>query len=687
MDEQLIVIRTNQEINSLIEYLQDKDFVAFDTETTGVTKDSEIIGYSLCAEPGIGIYVITAYWDVATQSLHYLETKETAKQVMEILATKKLIMHNGVFDCSMVENNYKVSLIDALHTDTMILAHVLDENRRVGLKELGAAYYGQSAKKEQEEMHESVYANGGVLTKELYELYKANADLIAKYGAKDAILTYNIFHEMVPLLFEEKLDKFFYEEESMPLLRGPTYDMNTTGMKVDSEALADLKKTLEIQIHELKAYIYHEITPHIKDKYPGTSKKGTFNIGSGQQLSWLLFDRLGNVFPKVSNSGQDLARSLGLKTPYTNRAKLEFIDAIKASKGTIWKGSTKVRDWYAYLSTDKTALGVFATKYKWVDKLLEYKKLTKLLSTYVEGIQRDTKFGIIQPNFLQHGTTSGRYSCRHPNFQNLPRDDKRIKGCIIPRPGRVFVGSDQSQLEPRVFASQSKDERLQRCFENGDDFYSVIGMEIFDKYDCSVKKSDENSFAKKYHELREIAKKVALSATYGTTPPKMAPLVGKSIEECKEIIDRYFEQFPSVRKFMLESHEAAKKDGRVVNLYGRPRRMPKAKEIYEIYGNTSHENLPYTARNLLNLAVNHRVQSSGASIMNRVAIRLHHAIRRVDPTARLVLQVHDSVVVECRKGYEDAIFKVMQDCMENTVTLPGVRLEAVPKIGYNLAEV
>ena len=167
------------------------------------------------------------------------------------------------------------------------------------------------------------------------------------------------------------------------------------------------------------------------------------------------------------------------------------------------------------------------------------------------------------PSFLQHGTTSGRYSSRNPNFQNLPREDKRVKSCIVARPGKVFVGADYSQLEPRVFASLSQDEKLMAAFRSSDDFYSTIGVEVFDRYECSLQKDAPDSFAKRYPQERHYSKTIALAATYGATANRLARSTGKSVEETQLILDAYFEKFPSVKTMMLDSHQQAKLLGRV----------------------------------------------------------------------------------------------------------------------------
>ncbi len=674
MKPKLIVVDTSEGIKNLQSYLADKEYIAFDCETTGLTQHDQVIGFSVCAEESVAYYVILAEWSKNTNSLGFHSYHKAAADLISSIRDKNLIMHNGVFDCMMVEAYFKVRLIDSLHTDTMALAHLLDENRKKGLKELASALFGEESTTEQAAMKASIIANGGSATKSNYELYKADARLIAEYGAKDAWLTYKLFLELVPELYNQKLDKFFYEDESMPLLRGPTYDMNTTGLQVDLKALISLKKILEAECAEAKAFIYQEIDKHIKDKYPGTNTKNRFNIGSNQQLSWLLFFVLKIEFGTLTKTGKNICKELGMELPYTNQARANFLSVIPEGP---WK----------YLTVDKKILTKLAPKFKWIEKLLEYQRKNKLLNTYVKGIEKKEQYGIIRPSFLQSGTTSGRYSSRNPNFQNLPRDDKRIKTCIVPRPGRVFVGADYSQLEPRVFAYFSGDARLREAFSGNDDFYSVLGKEVYDKQDCLPKKEGANAFGSLYPKLRQDAKVFALASTYGATGAQLAPLMGKSIEAAQNDIDLYFEKFPSVRKMMLNAHEQAKTKGFVTNYFGRPRRIPEALHILKYYGKQSHAELPYKARTLLNLAVNHTIQSTAASIVNRAAIVFWRYYENADCYCKIVLQVHDSLIVECDESEAENVTLLLQNAMETTTQLEGIRLEAIPKIGRDLSKV
>lgn len=695
---QLIVIDNLKELKKLFKYIEDKEIIAYDCETTGLTKEAKVIGFSICAEEDIAYYVVLKRWDTQLGRLVDTEAAPGAIEFVSSLIGKQLIMHNSVFDCWMAKNNFGIDLMPSLHTDTMILAHLLNENRRVGLKDLAATMFGDDSVKEMIEMRKSITDNGGSLTRDNYELYKADAYLIGKYGAKDALLTYRLFLVLVPELFDQGLDQFFYTDESMPLLKGPTYQLNTTGLQVNRDELTSLKKQLEAECLEARDFIYSEIQAHIKDKYPGTTKRTTFNIESGQQLAWLLFVKLGLEFGTLTKEGKTVCKHMGLRLPYTYGAKRDFIDICIANKGSIYQPEAivngkktrakKVKDPWSYIAADKNTLTKLADKRKWISSLLEYKRKTKMLGTYVVGLEERIQYGVISPSFLQHGTTSGRYSSRNPNFQNLPRDDKRIKAVITARPGKVFVGADYSQLEPRVFAYFSQDKRLLDAFEGSDDFYSVIGIAVYDKYDSSPTKEDRpDAFKVKYKHLRDDTKKFALAATYGATVSRLAGITGKSIDAIQEDIENYFNAFPGVAEMMKQSHKMAKKHGEVKNLFGRPRRMPEAKKFDKIYGPLEHGELPYEARNVLNLAVNHRIQSTGASIVNRSAIALYNMLKEVGIEARFVLQVHDSLVLECDIEHSEAIAALMQHAMEETIQLKGIKLEALPKIGYNLAEV
>lgn len=699
MTETLKVVRTCEQLQELLDYLKDKDLVSIDTETTGVDKESQVIGISVCAEVEIGWYVVLHEWSVELQCLLPVLDQSLLPPLLARLSSVQTIMHNAPFDVWMIDNNFQVNLMHSVVVDTMILAHLVDENRSNGLKELGISLFGDNAGKEQQEMKASVSKNGGVLTKEKYELYKADSELIARYGAKDAILTLKVFYSEMPKLLDQGLEDFFFTE-SMPLLKGATYDLNTVGLCVDPERLSTLRRTLEAECLEMKAFIYKEIEPAIHEEYPGTSKAKTFNINAPKQRSWLLFIKLNNEFSNLTDEGREVCKALGLKLPYTPSAKREFMRLCTAAKGTVYCPAKvniftgkagrpkKVGSVWNYLACGKESLAKLAEKYRWVETYLKYAKNTKLLTTYVEGIQARMKYNVIRPQFLQNVVPSGRYASRNPNFMNLPRDDKRVKQCIIPRSNKVFVGADEAQVEARVFASLSGDWRLQESFARGEDFYSVVGMTTFSKSDCTpFKEGSPDAFGVKYRALRQVAKVIALAATYGAEAPRIAALLGISIQQAQEILDNYFESFPSVRQFMLDSHKEAISQGFVKTMFGRVRRLPEALDIGTKYRGIPKNKLPAKLKNLLNLSVNFKVQGATGSIMNLSTIAFRNALIERDIPAKIILQVHDSLVAETDREHAEIVAELMQHAMEHTVQLPGVALVAEPKIGYDLSEV
>lgn len=691
MKPQLKVIDTSEGVLELVKYLEDKEFIAFDTETTGLTKRDHVIGVSVCAEESVAFYVLLYKWDVSINSLQSFKLHKEVTTLLSLLKTKSLVMHNSVFDCMMIEAGLGVSLIESLHTDTMIAAHLVDENRRVGLKELGASMFGESATEEATSMKQSILDNGGSATKTKYELYKADPYLIGEYGAKDAWLTYKLFLELVPELEEQGLTEFFYDKESMPLLKGPTYELNTTGLNIDTKELITLKNTLVAECAEAKTFIETEIKPYLGEKYLGNIK---FNIGSDQQLSWLLFGQLKLEFNTLNKGGKKICKALGLRIPYTRGQKNSFIQSCLQAEGSVYeheaiingkkKRAKKILAPWKYLTVDKKSLSKVSNRYKWIETLLSYKKKLKILKTYVKGIEQKIQYGIIQPAFLQHGTDTGRYSSKTPNFQNLPRDDQRIKSCVVARPGKVFVSADYSQLEPRIFAYYSKDEKLMSAFIGDTDFYSVVGIEVYDKLDAlPLKEGDINAFGVKYKSLRQDAKAFALASAYGATAYKLSTIINKSTEEAEDLIGKYFERFPGVKSMMLEAHEQAKTDGFVTNLFGRVRRLPEAKFIQK---NKKHADHDYNSRKILNKACNYRIQSTGASIINRAAIRFHGLIREAGIDAKLVLQVHDELIAECNTADADTVATLLRYAMEETTVLEGMPLEAIPRVSNTLAK-
>jgi len=156
-------------------------------------------------------------------------------------------------------------------------------------------------------------------------------------------------------------------------------------------------------------------------------------------------------------------------------------------------------------------------------------------------------------------------------------------------------------------------------------------------------------------------------------------------DQARDLIRDYMTHFPGIKKFVAEAHREAKENGVVFSMFGRPRRIPKAKIIPKIYGNTPHDQMEYKWRTLLNLAVNHKIQASAASIVNRAAIKFYAACREQGLDAKIIMQVHDELIVECPEEQAEAVKLLLKECMETAVTIPGVPITAAPVVAKDLA--
>jgi DNA polymerase I-like protein with 3'-5' exonuclease and polymerase domains len=565
-----------------------------------------------------------------------------------------------------------------------------------------------------------VLKNGGKWNKSNKEMYKADLDVLYKYACADADMTLQLFKVLEPELKKQHLEDFFYNQEEMPLNK-VTLDMHGIGLQVDLDYYKNLQtelskevRELEVEIHaELKkSYpeMYEKLEEELLDKIVPIKSTGSLfeemytlsgytavcNPKTGKPtftkkvIESVLEDHPGNNLlkwrlnklstKKFLEEEKDLVREARLNL-FKKQKNTEYVINVisndqlgeilfnhlgeKAIKQTE-KGKNKV---------DESVLEAFGTKYKFVELVLQLRKASKLLSTYVEAALTQNVGGVIHPSWRQFGTTSGRYASREPNYQNLPRDDKRIKKGIVARPGKALVGADYSQLEPRCFAHCSNEKSLIDAYINGEDLYGTIAVDVF-KLDCSP-----NEVKDKYPEKRQVCKVIALAVTYGAKEWKIAKILKTTVQKARKIIKDYFTTYPELEKFMLSCHGKVLSSGRVKNETGRIRHL---EDIYSVKGkkDKSSQNL---YRSFLNLSVNFPIQSLAASIVNRAMIAMRRKFEEEGIDAHILMQVHDEIVAECNEEDSSKVADVMKDCMENTYTLK-VPLVAEPKIGKNLAE-
>ena len=302
-----------------------------------------------------------------------------------------------------------------------------------------------------------------------------------------------------------------------------------------------------------------------------------------------------------------------------------------------------------------------------IEPLLRYRQLTKLNGTYVEGmlplVDRECR---LHSSFDQAATATGRLSSSEPNLQNIPvrtREGKEIRRAFLPREGWILLDADYSQIELRLMAHFSGDEAMLDAFRKGQDVHARTASEIFDVPQDEVTP-----------ELRSRAKAVNFGLIYGISAFGLSRNTGVSVREAESFISRYFSKYPGVKDYMERSAEDGEKNGYAVTLMGRRRYLPElqsSKAQIREFGKRAAMNTP--------------VQGTAADIIKLAMVRVDEALKKEGLQARLVLQVHDELILECPPEEAESASELLRRCMEEVIALK-VPLLAEVHTGANWAE-
>lgn len=418
---------------------------------------------------------------------------------------------------------------------------------------------------------------------------------IKEYAAEDADVTLRLKHYFAPLLKQEGLESLFFEME-MPLIY-VLAEMEATGVKLDTNALKQSSEVLSQQLSTLEESIYD---------LAGQS----FNINSTKQVGEILFDKL----------------------------KLDE----KAKK-------TKTGGY----STSEEVLEKIRGKHPIVDKLLEYRGIKKLLSTYIDALPAliHPEIGKIHTSFNQAVTATGRLSSTNPNLQNIPvRDElgREIrKAFIADDDDCIFFSADYSQIELRLMAHLSNDPHMVEAFCSGADIHAATAAKI---YGIPVEEVTSD--------MRRKAKTANFGIIYGISVFGLAERLSIPRAESKELIDGYFQTYPRIKEYMEESIRVAKEKGYVETLFKRKRFLPDINSHNAIVRG-------YAERN----AINAPIQGSAADIIKLAMIRIHQRFEAEHLKSRMILQVHDELNFNVRKEEFDRVKEIVLDCMEHVLQL------------------
>jgi len=423
---------------------------------------------------------------------------------------------------------------------------------------------------------------------------------IAKYAAE----AYRLRGELAPRL-ESKGVKAVFEKIEMPLC--PVLaDMEEAGFLVDRSALREFGQQLSTGIDVLQGEIY-------------ALAGEKFNINSTKQLGEILFEKMGIPPVKKTKSGY---------------------------------------------STDAAVLEKLAVRHPIADALLEYRRLTKLKSTYADALDRFiAPDGRIHTKFNMTATATGRLSSAEPNLQNIPIRSQlggEIRKMFVAAPGMLLVDADYSQIELRILAHISGDEEMIKAFAAGEDIHRVTAAQVF-----GVAPEEVTPIQ------RSRAKAVNFGIVYGIGAFSLSKNIGVSVREAQDYIDGYLAHYSGVRRYMKEAVEKAKASGYAATVFGRRRDMPEL--------TSSNRNMRAFGERV---ALNMPVQGTAADIMKLAMIRAAERIKAEKLRARIILQVHDELIAECPPEEEERVKKLLSEEMEGAVKL-SVPLTAEAHSGLN----
>lgn len=431
---------------------------------------------------------------------------------------------------------------------------------------------------------------------------KSMADLSASdiyvYACEDADVTLKLFHLFAPQLKEEGCEDLFYNIE-MPLMPVLAY-MERNGVCVDTEGLRETSLLYTEQMNRLEEEIH---------RLAGIR----FNIASPKQVGEVLFDQL------------------------------HIIDKAKKTKTG------------QYITSEDT-LETLRGKHPIVGKILDYRGLKKLLSTYIDALPQliNPRTGHIHTSFNQTITATGRLSSSNPNLQNIPvRDEqgKEVRKAFIPEQGQEFFSADYSQIELRIMAHLSRDENLIDAFLQGHDIHAATAAKIFKK-DINEVSPDE----------RRKAKTANFGIIYGISAFGLAERLGISRTEAKQLIDGYFETYPQVKEYMNESIQMAREKGYTETICKRRCYLPDINSRNAVVRG-------YAERN----AINAPIQGSAADIIKIAMIRIFRRLKEENFQSKMILQVHDelnfSVKAEEKERLQKMVIEEMQNACEMRVPL------------------
>jgi len=599
------IVDTEEALRVLVKSLRDKGSFSLDTESTSEDPwHAQLVGISLSMEPGEAYYIPVGH--IQSNDGH-----EVGRQLLFAFVLEKLrpVLEDASIHKYM--HNAKYDMLLLLLSSPSITVRGLAFDTMLGAYLMDPGRRGLGLK-------DQVFQRLGHVMTPISQLIGTGSKAIsmaqvpirtvADYAGADADMTLRLVEPIMEELRRHSLLELLNNIE-LPLLP-VLMQMEIFGVALDGDFLRNLNEQLAEQISVLEKEIYDSVGHR-------------FNINSTKQLGDILFGEL--------------------KLPSGKKTKTGFsvsADVIESLRG----------------------------QHPIVDHLLEYRQLTKLKSTYVDGLlaQMDQITGRVHTSFSQTTASSGRLSSSNPNLQNIPvrtEVGRQIRRAFIADPSYVLLTADYSQFELRILAHITHEPRLVEAFSKGEDIHTITAASLFEVPVSQVTKDQ-----------RRLAKTVVYAVLYGQSAFGLAQITGMTNLQASEFIKRYHETFPHIKEYVDRTLNQARKQGYVNTLFGRKRFFP------DMHG-LSHNERQALEREAINMPI----QGGNADLIKIAMIRIQHAIEEMHLKTRMILQVHDELVFEVPVEELERIKNLVKSLMEGVATLD-VPIKVEMKVGKNWYE-
>ncbi len=593
-------VLTDAQLDQWITAINAAELTAVDTETTSLdAMQAELVGISLCCEPGRAAYIPVAHsYQDAPAQLSRDHVLARLKPWLEDASKPKLGQHLK-YD-SHIFANYGVRLAGVKH-DTLLESYVFESHRPHDMDSLAARHL---------ERKTITYAEVCGKGASQIGFNEVAIERATEYAAEDAEVTLALHHAMWPQIEHDDKLRFIYEKIEVPT-SVVLQKIERNGVLIDSDRLGQQSHDLGKRMLEIEQQAYDLAGQ-------------PFNLNSPKQLGEILFGKLELPVVKKTASGAP--------------------------------------------STDEEVLQKLAEDYPLPKVLLDYRGLAKLKSTYTDKLPKmiNPATGRVHTNYAQAVAVTGRLSSNEPNLQNIPirtPEGRRIREAFVAPEGCVIVSADYSQIELRIMAHISEDENMLKAFANNEDIHKATAAEIFGIAPEQVES-----------EQRRYAKVINFGLIYGMSAFGLAGNLGIERSAAQMYIDKYFMRFSGVKRYMDETRLQAKARGYVETVFGRRLWLPEI-------------NSPNGPRRqgAERAAINAPMQGTAADLIKLAMIAVQDWLESTGMKSRMIMQVHDELVLEVPQDELDVVREKLPELMKNVAELK-VPLLAEVGIGKNWDE-